>query len=168
MQLHSLLCDHCARFGVDSLLNEENLASNTTIATSLSSNLKADLIAVGIDTQSAQIIIDKALSLSNSLEASIILAFSAESAGPIGEEILYTKVAQAFMKGAMQGIAQTSLNNNLKTAKRQARIRKHLFAHYQKRDLHYQILRKRQQLNQLAKLVSRILHQQASLTWRLL
>ena len=72
------------------------------------------MAAAGVDSTNAELIANSALSLSSSLEGSVIMAFSVDSAGPLGQEVLYTKVAEAFTKGAMQGIAQTSLGSTLK------------------------------------------------------
>jgi hypothetical protein len=109
-----LFLSSCGRFGVDSLLEEDELSSSVSISASLASNLKVDMAAAGVDSSNADLIANSALSLSSSLEGSVIMAFSAESAGPLGQEVLYTKVAEAFTKGAMQGIAQTSLDSTLK------------------------------------------------------
>ena len=108
---------YCEKFGIESLdsLNTSSL-SNASLSSSLASNLKADMTAAGVDTTSAQLIADNAISLSSSLEASVQTSFAA-SAAQLSESSLYSSVSAKFTEGAMAGIklaVDAGMNSGLK------------------------------------------------------
>ena len=107
----------CSRFGVDSLIDENALSSSgASISGSLASNLKADMIAAGVDETSANLIANEALSLSSSLEGSMMMAYSISGQEIQANASLYQQVAEKFIEGAMAGIKKTSLSDDLKVA----------------------------------------------------
>ena len=109
----------CSRFGVDSLIDESALSSTgVSISASLASNLKADMVAAGVDETSASLIANEALSLSSSLEGSIMMAYSmnGQQMQAQASTSLYQQVSEKFIEGAMAGIALTSLSDDLKVA----------------------------------------------------
>jgi hypothetical protein len=104
----------CSRFGVNSLDNPTASFSNSQgISSSLASNLKVDLAESGIDDANAQIILNKAISLSSSLEASVSLSFN-RIAGEASASSLYQRISEKFIEGAMLGISETDLPDSQK------------------------------------------------------